>query len=123
MGFEKGHKFGKGRPKGSTNKTSKDIREVSAMMLKGQMELLEKKLPTLKDADYIKAIGLLYKYVLPQQKQIEMDVQNEEVNYTVEIIDRLDQVTNAQVEEVLDSLVEEETQKMKARKLEHKVLK
>ena len=123
MGFEKGHKFGKGRPKGATNKTSKDIREVSAMMLKGQMELLEKKLPTLKDADYIKAIGLLYKYVLPQQKQIEMDVQNEEVNYTVEIIDRLDQVTNAQVEEVLDSLVEEETQKMKARKLEHKVLK
>ena len=113
MPFEKGNKLSKGRPKGATNKTSKAIREVSALMLEGQMELLEKKLPTLKDADYIKAIGLLYKYVVPQQKQIEMEVQNEDMSFQIEIIDRLDQVTNKQAEEVLDSLVEDALEKKK----------
>jgi len=34
MPFEKGHNHSTGRPKGSTNKVSKEIREVSAMLLK-----------------------------------------------------------------------------------------
>ena len=73
MPFEKGHNHSTGRPKGSTNKISKEIREVSAMLLQGQLEALQDKLPTLKDSDYIKAIGLLMKHVLPAQKQIEVD--------------------------------------------------
>jgi len=119
MGFEKGHKFGKGRPKGSQNKTSKDIREVSAMILSGQLEELESRLSSLKDSDYIKAIGMLMKHTLPAQKQIEASIEKEEMNFQIEIIDRIDQVTNKQVEEVLDELVEEETRKMKERKLNH----
>ena len=34
MPFEKGHNHSTGRPKGITNKVSKEIREVSAMLLK-----------------------------------------------------------------------------------------
>ena len=50
MPFEKGHNHSTGRPKGSTNKVSKEIREVSAMLLQGQLEALQDKLPTLKES-------------------------------------------------------------------------
>ena len=71
MAFEKGNNLSKGRPKGAVGKTSKDIREFSAMLLKGELENLKAKLPALNDSDYLKAIGMLYKNVLPAQKQIE----------------------------------------------------
>ena len=73
MPFEKGHNQSTGRPKGSNNKVSKEIREVSAMLLQGQLEALQDKLPTLEDSDYIKAIGLLMKHVLPAQRQVEVE--------------------------------------------------
>ena len=57
---------------------------------------------------------MMLKHVLPQQKQIEMEVDKEEIHYQIEIIDRLDQVTNKQVENVLDELVDEEIKKKNA---------
>ena len=99
--FEKGHKLSTGRPKGSVNKVSKEIREVSAMILQGEIETLKERLKSLNDSDYIKAIGLLFKYCVPQQQQIALDVQQEQQNITVEIIDRLEQVTNEEVEEAI----------------------
>ena len=106
MPFEKGHTHSTGRPKGSTNKVSKEIREVSAMLLQGQLEALQDKLPTLKDSDYIKAIGLLMKHVLPAQKQIETDTITHPVNFQVEIIDRLTQVSDKDI----DAAIMESTQ-------------
>ena len=47
---------------------------------------------------------MMLKHVLPQQKQIEMEVDKEEIHYQIEIIDRIDQVTNKQADEILDSL-------------------
>jgi hypothetical protein len=38
MPFEKGHNQSTGRPKGSTNLVSKEIREVSALLLKGNLK-------------------------------------------------------------------------------------
>ena len=87
MPFEKGHNHSTGRPKGSTNLVSKEIREVSALLLQGQLEALQDKLPTLKDSDYIKAIGLLMKHVLPAQKQVEMETTNHPTEITVEILE------------------------------------
>ena len=98
MPFEKGHNQSTGRPKGSTNLVSKEIREVSALLLQGQLEALQEKLPTLKDSDYIKAIGLLMKHVLPAQKQIEVDTIEHPINFQVEIIDRLSQVSDKDVD-------------------------
>ena len=73
MPFEKGHNQSTGRPKGSTNIISKEIRELSAMLLQGELENFKEKLPNLKDPDYIKAIGMLMKHVLPAQRQIDLD--------------------------------------------------
>ena len=98
MPFEKGHNHSTGRPKGSTNVVSKEIREVSALLLQGQLEALQDKLPTLKDSDYIKAIGLLMKHILPAQKQIEVDTIEHPINFQVEIIDRLSQVSDKDVD-------------------------
>ena len=64
---------------------SKEIREVSAMLLQGQLEALQDKLPTLKDSDYIKAIGLLMKHVLPAQKQIEVETVNHPTEFQIEL--------------------------------------
>jgi hypothetical protein len=41
MAFEKGNNVGKGRPKGSSNLVSKEIREFSAMLLQGEVEILK----------------------------------------------------------------------------------
>jgi hypothetical protein len=101
MQFEKGHNHSTGRPKGSTNKVSKEIREVSAMLLQGQLEALQDKLPTLKDSDYIKAIGLLMKHVLPAQKQVEMETTNHPTEITVEILERLETYTDEDVHDAI----------------------
>jgi hypothetical protein len=101
MPFEKGHNHSTGRPKGSTNKVSKEIREVSALLLQGQLEALQDKLPTLKDSDYIKAIGLLMKHVLPAQKQIEVDTIQHPTEITVEILERLETYTDEDVHDAI----------------------
>jgi len=105
MAFEKGNNLGKGRPKGSYNLVSKDIREFSAMLLQGELENLKAKLPSLNDSDYLKAIGMLYKNVLPAQKQIEQTEPEHPLNFEIEIIDKLDQVTNKEMDAAIDGYV------------------
>ena len=50
MPFKKGMQKTGGRTKGISNNVSKEIREVSAMLLQGQLEALQDKLPTLKES-------------------------------------------------------------------------
>ena len=111
MPFEKGHNHSTGRPKGSLNKVSKEIREVSAMLLQGQLEALQEKLPTLKDSNYIKAIGLLMKHVLPAQKQIEVDTIQHPTEFTIEILDRIEQVSNDDLDNSIDQWVDNQRNK------------
>ena len=103
MGFEKGHNLRKGRPKGAVGKTSKEIREFSAMLLQGELENLKAKLPTLNDSDYLKAIAMLYKNVLPAQKQIEQTEPEHPLNFEIQIIDKLSDVTDKQVDAAIDN--------------------
>ena len=105
MPFEKGHNQSTGRPKGSTNIISKEIRELSAMLLQGELENFKEKLPNLKDADYIKAIAMLMKHVLPAQRQIEVDNLTQPTDITIEIIDKLSDVTDKEVDAAIDSYV------------------
>ena len=111
MPFEKGHNQSTGRPKGSTNLVSKEIREVSAMLLQGQLEALQDKLPTLKDSDYIKAIGLLMKHVLPAQKQVEVDTIQHPTEFQIEVIDKLADVTNEDLDKSIDQWVDNQRNK------------
>ena len=70
--FQKGMQKTGGRKKGTQNKTSTEIREVSAALLQGELANLKRTvLPTLKPDQYLKAIAMLYKVVVPQQRQIE----------------------------------------------------
>jgi hypothetical protein len=105
MAFEKGNNLGKGRPKGSSNLVSKEIREFSAMLLQGELEILKAKLPTLNDGDYLKAIAMLYKNVLPAQKQIEQTEPEHPLNFEIQIIDKLSDVTDKEVDAAIDSYV------------------
>ena len=105
MAFEKGNNLSNGRPRGASNKVSKDIREFSALLLQGELETLKEKLPTLNDSDYLKAISMLYKNVLPSQKYIETYETEMPTSFEIEIIDSLSQVTNKQVEGAIDGYV------------------
>ena len=111
MPFEKGHNQSTGRPKGSTNLVSKEIREVSALLLQGQLEALQDKLPTLKDSDYIKAIGLLMKHVLPAQKQIEVDTIQHPTEFQIEVIEKLADVSNEDLDKSIDQWVDNQRNK------------
>tara|TARA_R110001606_G_scaffold242206_1_gene390141 strand:- start:185 stop:520 length:336 start_codon:yes stop_codon:yes gene_type:complete len=111
MPFKQGRAKTGGRAKGSSNKTTKDIREVAAMILSNEMEGLENRLPDLKDSDYIKAIGMLMKAVLPSQKQIELDSMPEFTNFQVEIIDRIEQVSNQDIDKGIDNWVDDQRNK------------
>ena len=111
MPFEKGHNQSTGRPKGSTNIISKEIREVSAMLLQGELENFKEKLPNLKDADYIKAIAMLMKHVLPAQRQIEVDNLTQPTDITIEIIDKLSDVSNEDVDNAIDQWAENQRNK------------
>jgi hypothetical protein len=103
--FEIGNNLSNGRPRGSGNKVSKEIREFSALLLQQELETLKEKLPTLNDSDYLKAISMLYKNVLPSQKYIETHEAEMPTSFEIEIIDSLSQVTNKEVEGAIDGYV------------------
>ena len=104
--FTKGHDKIGGRKKGTQNKTSTEIRKNATLMLQSELDVLKEKLPRLNDADYLKAISMLFKHVLPAQKQIETDTISHPTNFQVEIIDRLSQVSDKDI----DAAIMESTQ-------------
>ena len=57
MPFEKGHTYGKGRPKGSTNKNSREIREMITQIVADNLDETKQRLSNLKDADYFQSYG------------------------------------------------------------------
>ena len=101
MPFTKGMQKTGGRVKNQPNKTSKEIREASKLILSGQIETLENLLPKLKPGDYLKAIQMLYKVCLPQQKQVEIENHQHPTNFEIQIIDCLSQVSDNDVEEAI----------------------
>ena len=108
MPFEKGHTYGKGRPKGSTNKNSREIREMITQIVADNLDETKQRLSNLKDADYFKAMGMLMKHVLPQQKQIEQVNDDMPTNFQIEIIDRIDQVRDDKtLDKVIDLMANE----------------
>ena len=109
--FQKGHTKTGGRTKNQKNHVSKEIRKVTAALLQGELETLKELLPTLKPDQYLKAIAMLYKVVVPQQRQIEHDNINEPTEITVEIIDRLSQVTDNEAEQAIDTWVQDKRNK------------
>mgnify|MGYP003635890265 FL=1 len=76
MGFETNkERINKnGRPKGSRNKATSDIREKFQELIESNFEQLEKDLKTLRASERVKAILDLAKFVLPTLKSTEVDL-------------------------------------------------
>ena len=80
MRFDKGNTKGKGRPKGSKNKSTDNIKKAFHQLITDNLEVLQEDLDDLTPKDRLKTITDLAKYVIPIQKQIDADVRNENTN-------------------------------------------
>jgi hypothetical protein len=78
---------------------------------KGNLKPYKNKPPTLKDSDYIKAIGLVMKHVLPAQRQIEVDTIQHPTEFQIEILDRIEQVSNNDLDKSIDQWVDNQRNK------------
>ena len=79
MGFEKGNKMGKGRPKGSSNNSTEIVKRTIANAMELSENRLMQELNNLEGTEYINAYTKLARYIVPtlQSQAIEMDVKSE----------------------------------------------
>lgn len=77
----------KGRPKGSPNRVSNEVRRVISDLLLENANQLGERMSRLSDADFIKCFASLAKFVVPQQRAIIEDKGDLFPDkYTVEVI-------------------------------------
>ena len=67
-----------GRPKGSKNKATNEIRDKFQELIESNYEQLEKDLKTLRASERVKAIIDLAKFILPTLKATEVDISSSE---------------------------------------------
>ena len=74
-----------GRPVGSQNNATTEIRQKYLELIENNFEQLEKDLKTLRASERVKAIIDLSKFVLPTLKATEMSLSNETKFQAIEI--------------------------------------
>ena len=74
-----------GRPVGSKNKATTEIRKKYLELIENNFEQLEKDIKSLKASERVKAIIDLSKFVLPTLKATEMSLNNETKFQAIEI--------------------------------------
>ena len=92
-----GKKFG-GRQKGTPNKLNSKIKDKLSSIISEAIDSFD--IENMTKAERLKLIQLGMPYIItkPQQEEIQ-----EQQNITVEIIDRLDQVTDAETDAAIDN--------------------
>lgn len=92
MGFEKGNKYGKGRPKGSPNRSTEMMKVNLARAVNMGLDFIKEDYQRLREEDPAKALSILTKlmeYSIPKLKSVDMEVKGEIKNkiekITVEI--------------------------------------
>jgi hypothetical protein len=70
MAFSKGNNLSTGRPKGSSNKISKMIRENLALIIENQLETIEADLKRLSPEIRLRSLSTLMRFVLPTLKEV-----------------------------------------------------
>jgi len=80
-----------GRPKGSTSKETKELRQRFKLLLDDNLDKLQSDLDQLKSKDRIDALLSLARYVLPTLKATEMTLEDKSENQfrPIEIIKRV----------------------------------
>ena len=76
MPFESNHKLSEGRPRGSKNKASENVRNNFQMLVENNLGQVQKDIDTLEPYERIKVIMQLSKFILPQLKSIEVEKVN-----------------------------------------------
>ena len=76
MGFEKGNKLGKGRPKGSGNKTTEEIKEAFQMLLSSCLPQLIKDVNDMEAKDRAHFLLKLSDKILPSLKSVDATVES-----------------------------------------------
>ena len=74
-----------GRPVGSQNNATTEIRQKYLELIENNFEQLEKDLKTLRASERVKAIIELSKFILPTLKATEMSLSNETKFQAIEI--------------------------------------
>jgi len=92
-----GKKFG-GRTKGTPNKLNSEIKDKLSSIISEAIDSFD--IENMTKAERLKLIQLGMPYIItkPQQEEIQ-----EQQNITVEIIDRLDQVTDKETDAAIDN--------------------
>ena len=73
MAFKKGESGNpQGRPTGTPNKTSIEIKQTLNDILSGEIETLPERLNQLSDKDRLDIVIKLLPYILPKQKELEI---------------------------------------------------
>ena len=87
------------RPKGSLNKITSEIKDKIADLISGVIESLDTKL--MSQQEKLKLIQIGLQYVVPRLRSIEQKEPQEEQKFTIEIIDRLTDYTDDQLDNAI----------------------
>ena len=87
------------RPKGSPNKITAEIKERLSQVIMDAMSTIDIDLMTQNEKLKLIQIGLTY--VIPRLKQVENIEEEEPRKFEVEIIDRLSQVSDKELDEAI----------------------
>ena len=96
MPFIKGHTKSTGRPKGSSNKNSANLKNSITEILSDNVNEFKRRLQLLSDRDFVDAYLKMGRYVIPTLKAQEMDVN----------------IQSFQVPQWLEDLTEEDEQRI-----------
>ena len=99
--FEKGNKYGKGRPKGSPNRSTEMMKVNIARAVNMGLDFIKEDYQRLREEDPAKALNLLVKlmeYSVPKLKSIDMEVKGEITNKVEKITVEIKQKENGNKE-------------------------
>lgn len=80
MGFEKGNKLGKGRPKGTPNRSTEQMKVTLNRAINMGLDYLKEDYEKLRKEDPAKALAILTKlmdFSLPKLKSVDMEIKAE----------------------------------------------
>ena len=87
------------RPKGSLNKITSEIKDKIADLISNVFETLDPN--TMNQQEKLKFIQIGLQYVVPRLRSIEQKEPQEEQKFTIEIIDRLTDYTDDQLDNAI----------------------
>ena len=87
------------RPKGSVNKITSEIKEKIASVVNNVMDSID--INSMNQQEKLKLIQIGLQYIVPRLRSVEQIEPQEEQNFQIEIIDRLDKYKDRTLDKVI----------------------